>query len=107
MFLSRYIIGVKNVITDNFANKIFGGRAGHLPDTPQNRKLLQDIANDPKTTLGPDKHGNVWSAKNLDDGTQVWTQSRNGETINGGLNKTPRVYSSETGLSSPARPNWK
>jgi len=94
-------------IKDNRAKKIFGERDGHLPDTPQNRRLLQDIANDPETTLGPDKHGNIWSAKILDDGTQVWTQTRNGEIINGGLNKTPRVYNPETGLSAPTRPNWK
>jgi len=39
----------KSVIKDRRAKKIFGHREGHLPDTPQNRKLLQDVANDPKT----------------------------------------------------------
>ncbi len=66
-----------------------------------------DVSNDSKTTLGSDKHGNEWSAKILDDGTQAWTQSRNGEVINGGVNKEPRDYNSETGLSSSTRPNWK
>ncbi len=97
----------KSVIKDSRTKKIFGSRDGHLPDTSQNRKLLQDIANDPKTTLGPDKHGNVWSSKNLENGTQVWTQTRKGEIINGGVNQTPRVYNPETGLSSPTKPNWK
>lgn len=105
-FVDGYFVA-KSVIKENRAKKIFGDREGHLLDTPQNRTLLQDIANDVKTTLGPDKHGNVWSAKNLEDGTQVWTQTRNGEIINGGLNKTPRVYNPETGLSAPTRPNWK
>jgi len=97
----------KNIIKEGRAKKIFGNREGHLPDTPENRKILQDVADDSGTTLGSDKHGNIWSARDLDDGTQIWTQTRNGEIINGGLNKTPRVYNSETGLSSPTRPNWK
>lgn len=98
---------VVNKVTDKFAKKIFGKREGHLPDTPENRKLLQDVANDSKTTLGLDKHGNEWSSKIMDDGSQVWTQTRNGNVINGGLNKTPKTYNSETGLSATERPNWK
>ena len=38
---------------------------------------------------------------------QVWTQTRNGQIINGGINKVPKQFNSETGLSSPIRPNWK
>ena len=96
-----------NTIKDNFAKKIFGDREGHLPDTPENRQLLENVANDPATTLGPDKFGNEWSAKTLDDGTQVWTQTRDGNVINGGLNESPQSYNPDTGLSSPVRPNWK
>lgn len=53
------------------------------------------------------KFGNTWSAKLLDTGEQVWTQTRNGQIINGGINKVPKQFNSETGLSSPIRPNWK
>ena len=97
----------RNVITDNRATKIFGKREGHLRDTPENRKLLEDVANDKKAVLGPDDHGNTWSARNMEDGAQVWTQTRNGEIINGGLNKTPHTYNPRTGLSAPVRPNWE
>lgn len=98
---------VKNIITDNKAKKIFGTREGHIVDTPQNRELLINIANDTNNILGNDKFGNTWSAKLLDTGEQVWTQTRNGQIINGGINKIPKKFNSETGLSSPIRPNWK
>ncbi len=83
---------------------IFRDAEGHLPDTAANRQLLQDVANDAKSTLGPDQFGNAWSARTLPDGTQVWTQARNGTIINGGLNQTPGTYNPQTGLSSPTKP---
>jgi RHS repeat-associated protein len=95
------------VISESRADKIFGNREGHLPDTPTNRKLLEDLANDSNARLGQDKFGNTWSGRTQSDGTQVWTQTRNGEVINGGVNASPRTFSPETGLSSPARPGWK
>ena len=78
---------------------IFRNDEAHLPDTPGNRALLQDVADDANATLGTDKFGNVWSARTLDDGTQVWVQTRNSVIQNGGLNQTPRVFNSSTGLS--------
>ena len=78
---------------------IFRNAEGHLPDTPANRQLLQQVADDPSTTLGTDKFGNVWSARTLEDGTQAWVQTRDGVIRNGGLNQTPRVFNSNTGLS--------
>jgi RHS repeat-associated protein len=78
---------------------IFRDAPGHLADTPANRRLLQDVADDASTTLGTDKFGNAWSARTLDDGTQVWVQTRNGVIQNGGLNQTPRVFNPITGLS--------
>lgn len=83
---------------------IFRDVAGHLPDTSANRQLLQGVANDPKGSMGTDQFGNTWSAKTLPDGTQVWTQTRNGQIINGGLNQTPRAFNPQTGLSAPVRP---
>jgi hypothetical protein len=78
---------------------IFANRAGHLLDTPANRKLLLDVADDAATTLGTDQFGNVWSARTLEDGRQAWTQVRNGVLQNGGVNTTPRVFNPRTGLS--------
>ncbi len=41
---------------------IFKKEEGHLPDTPENRKLLEDLANDESKCLGVDKwviHGTL------------------------------------------------
>ncbi|MCG8459053.1 MAG: RHS repeat-associated core domain-containing protein, partial [Holophagales bacterium] len=78
---------------------IFREAPGHLADTPANRKLLQNVADDVGTTLGKDRFGNIWSARTLDDGTQVWVQVRNGVIQNGGVNPTPRIFSPENGLT--------
>jgi RHS repeat-associated protein len=91
-------------IPDGRAGHIFRDAEGHLLDTPESRELLQNVAGDPANRLGTDQFGNTWSAKTLPDGTQVWTQARNGEIINGGLNQTPRTFNPQTGLSSPTKP---
>ena len=43
-------------------------------------------------TFSEFKWGNTWSARTLPDGTQAWTQTRNGVITNGGLNQTPQVF---------------
>jgi filamentous hemagglutinin len=86
---------------------MFRDASGHISDTPANRKLIEDIANDPATMLGVDKKGNSWSAKMMPDGTQAWAQIRDGKVINAGINKTPISFDPNTGLSSPIRPGWK
>jgi hypothetical protein len=83
---------------------LFRNDAGHLPDTPENRQLLEDVANDPSAILGPDKHGAIWSQRTLPDGKQLWTKTINGKIDNAGLNQSPKNYNSSTGLSSPTRP---
>jgi len=65
---------------------------------------LEGVANSPETTLGNDKFGSTWSAQIRSDGSQVWTQTRDGEIINGGLNQSPRQFNSETGLSAATKP---
>jgi len=45
-----------------------------------------------------ESNGNEWYAKTQSDGTQVWAQVRNGNIIDGGLNKTSKLFNSETGL---------
>jgi hypothetical protein len=90
-----------------FRGASFGARDGHIANTPANRALLTDVANDPKTALGVDQFGNTWSGKTLPDGTQVWVQTRNGQVWNAGVNQIPREFNSTTGLAAPTRPGWK
>ncbi|MBD3816763.1 MAG: hypothetical protein IE913_09995, partial [Halothiobacillus sp.] len=93
----------KSIVDPKRTKHIFRNKRGHLPDTPENRKLLENVADNPSTTLGKDKFGNTWSAQTRSDGTKVWTQTRDGKIINGGLNQTPK-FNPETGLSSPVKP---
>ena len=78
---------------------IFRKEAGHLPDTPENRKLLLDLANDEHYHAGQDKWGNDWNARLNDDGTQDWTRSRNMIINEGGRNDVPRPWHERTGLN--------
>ena len=71
---------------------------GHLPDTPENRKLLADLANDKKYHMGKDKYGNEWHVRKNNDGTQDWVRHRNQVINEGGRNKVERSWNSETGL---------
>jgi len=94
-------------IDERRAPHIFRNQVGHLPDTPQNRALLEDVANDNANRLGTDQFGNQWFAKTNADGTQTWVQVRNDKVINGGMNQTPRTFTARTGLSSPTKPGQK
>ncbi|MDQ1925216.1 RHS repeat-associated core domain-containing protein, partial [Massilia pseudoviolaceinigra] len=106
--VTRVLVGEVRVVIPYYrAGKIFGKRPGHIPDTPENRRLLAETANDPKNILGKDRYGNEWCAKTREDGTQVWTSSRNGEMLNGGVNATPQTFNPQTGLSAPTRPTQK
>lgn len=72
---------------------------GHLPDTPENRRLLEELANDVGAHAGKDIHGNDWNIRDLEDGSQMWVTSKNGVIQNGGLNKPPKSWDEFTGLS--------
>ncbi|MED5609351.1 RHS repeat-associated core domain-containing protein [Pseudomonas sp. JH-2] len=87
-------------IPENRVGHIFRKAEGHIPDTPANRELLTNLANDNKSVLGVDRHGTIWSAKLLPDGSQAWVQTRGGQVINGGINKAPKPYDPERGLAS-------
>jgi len=106
LLVKYFVRSPKTTIAEKRIAHIFRNKEGHLPDTPANRKLLEEIANDSKKALGKDKYGNEWCASTRPDGTQVWTQSRNGEIINGGVNSTPRSFHPQTGLSAPAPPGY-
>lgn len=93
----------KNKIPDNDSTTghIFRDAEGHIPDTPENRALLEDVANDPANFRGTDKYGNEWYTKIQSDGSQVWVESRNGNIFEGGVNNTPKPWNPETGLKKP------
>ena len=86
---------------DSTTGHIFRDAEGHIPDTPENRALLEDVANDSANFRGTDKYGNEWYTKIQNDGSQVWVESRNGSIFEGGINNTPKTWSPETGLKKP------
>lgn len=94
----------KHSIDEKKADHMFGERKGHVSDTTENRQMLQDVADDPSTTLGSDEHGNIWSGKTREDGTQVWTTTRGDKITGGGVNQTPKEFNPKTGLSAPQKP---
>ena len=79
---------------------IFRDARGQLKDTPENRRLLQELANDVHHHVGRDAHGNDWHFRELEDGSQLWTSSRNGIIQEGGLNNPPRPWNERTGLNN-------
>ena len=89
------------------AKHIFRDAEGHISDTPINRRLLENLANDPSAVLGTDKYGNTWAARLNADGTQTWIAIRGGKVSYGGVNQTPKPFHPETGLASPTRPGRK
>ncbi len=77
---------------------IFRDAKGHLPDTPENRQTILDVANDLNNYIGKDARGNDWYVKIAEDGTQIWVRTRNGIVNNAGANEVPLEWDSETGL---------
>lgn len=79
---------------------IFSDRQGHLSNTPQSRKMLQDLANSKTYYIGTDKYGNSWNAKICGDGSQIWVRYRDGIINEGGRNVAPRTWNEETGFNN-------
>ena len=75
-----------------------------MPDTPENRRLLEMLVSNRGNQLGTDMYGNEWYAEMLPDGRQVWAKVRNGEIKYGGIRKTPKSFDPKKGLSSPNDP---
>jgi hypothetical protein len=75
-----------------------------MPDTPENRRLLEMLVSHRENLLGTDMYGNQWYAEMLPDGRQVWAKVRNGEMKYGGIRRTPKSFDPKKGLSSPNDP---
>ena len=86
---------------DSTIGHIFRDAEGHIPDTPENRALLENVANNVDNFRGKDKYGNEWYTMDLEDGSQVWVEVRNGNIFEGGINKAPKPWDPDTGLKKP------
>ena len=75
-----------------------------MPDTPENRRLLEMLVSHRGNHLGTDMYGNEWYAEMLPDGRQVWAKVRNSEIKYGGIRRTPKSFDPKKGLSSPNDP---
>ena len=75
-----------------------------MPDTPENRRLLEMLVSNRGNQLGTDMYGYEWYAEMLPDGRQVWAKVRNGEIKYGGIRRTPKSFDPKKGLSSPNDP---
>lgn len=84
---------------DSQLKHIFRDDDGHLPDTPENRNLLLQLANDKSAHAGKDSRGLDWHICLNEDGSQTWVSSINGVIQNGGINNPPRIWDERTGLS--------
>lgn len=79
---------------------MFADRPGHLLDTPENRALLESVANNPNNYLGTDSMNTQWYAQIQPDGSQIWARVWNGSIFNGGINEVPREWNPVTGLNN-------
>ena len=75
-----------------------------MPDTPENRQLLERLVSNQGNQLGTDVDGNEWYAEMLPDGRQVWAKVRSGKIKYGGIRRTPKSFDPKNGLSSPNDP---
>lgn len=85
---------------DSQIKHIFEEREGHLPDTPENRKMLTELANDEHFHVGKDMYGNDWHTRIKVDGTQDWVRHQNQVINEGGKNSIPRQWHDRTGLNN-------
>lgn len=82
---------------------IFQIKDGHLLNTPENRKLLLEMAlnfkNYARRTI-VEKTGTIkhWYGRILPDGTQLWDWAKDGLIRDGGINKIPRSFDPQTGF---------
>jgi len=75
-----------------------------MPETPENRELLEQMVANRANYLGTDSYGTEWYAQLLPDGRQLWAHVWSGEISYGGIRTTPKSFDPKTGLSSPSSP---
>ena len=90
---------VKFPANDSQIKHIFREADGHLLDTPANRSLLENTANNTQNFIGSDIHGTKWYAQIQPDGSQVWVRTYNGIITNAGINTMPRTFDPQTGFN--------
>ncbi len=71
---------------------IFRNDPGHVADTYENRKLLEKVANDKSNFSCIDVYDCTIHTKILEDGRQVWVESRGNTIINAGINDKLRDH---------------
>lgn len=86
---------------DSQIKHIFGERQGHVPDTPENRKLMLETCNNESNYMGTDRYGKRWYAQTLPDGRQVWVATRDGIIQDCGINDSARSFDSDEGFCQP------
>lgn len=92
------IIESKLPVKDAQLKHMFGNRKGHLPDTPENRRTIEGVANSKSCYLGRDANGCDWYAKTTDDGKQIWVKVHDGTISNCGQNDALASWDPQTGL---------
>ena len=64
---------------------IMANRKGHMIDTPENRRILEEISSDKKNFIRSDPRGfNIYSK--VLNGKEYWVYERNGVIQDGGVN---------------------
>lgn len=92
------IIESKLPVKDAQLKHMFGNRKGHLPDTPENRRTIEGVANSKSYYLGRDANECDWYAKTTDDGKQIWVKVHDGTISNCGQNDALASWDPQTGL---------
>ena len=65
---------------------MFRNAPGHIADTPANRQLLLNTANNARNFVDIDRFGSRVYTQMLANGNQVWVYVRNGVIQDGGVN---------------------
>lgn len=81
---------------------IFRKARGHMPDSVENRQLLENMVRK-EHYHGIDQHGNSWYSQMVDDKRQLWASVRKQHIQNGGLNSIAREFNQNTGLCKERR----
>lgn len=73
---------------------ILADRQNHLPDTPENRKMFEEISSDKSNFIKQDSRGFNIYAKVVGD-KEIWIHERNGIIQDAGYNTDFRYHKKE------------